>query len=307
MNADKLYFAVPALSAFSIVRGSVKENREYTNRATGQNFARVETGARRFDATLTTYQPVVEIVDGKPVVVRYVDLGDDEFSFPEEVPTAQEAAKGPVVVPMAEVADADVIQSLRDVLVEVMTGSIPDFATQDAGMQHIGVSRYFKIDRIDFFGRADKAKEAHLKVLLGVYGDPECTDVKKYILQDFVSAKVIAEKSELLASWKAALSNANAEIANKETSVERRSQLSAEVVQLSRQIAAGQSELDGLKPLSLIFSKPTVETIVGEITESVLKGAAKAKPETYGKISVEQLMARFSDSFKALVAAVSQA
>lgn len=307
MTADKTYLAVPALTGFTIVRGSVKEAREYTNNQTGQQFGRVETGARRFDAVLTTYQPVVKVVEGVPTVVRYTDLGNDEFSFPDEVPTAQEEAGGPVVVGMADALDSDVLQSLRDVLVEVMTGSIPDFATQPSEMAAIGVPRHFHIDRIEFSGRSDRAKEATLKVLLGVYEDAACTKIKRYIQQDFVSGEIITEKTKLKTAWQERLAANIAEATSKETSVERKKELADEATALGKQIEAISAELDDLQPLSLVVGKPAAKSAIREITESVLTQAKVVKPASYGAISVEALMTKFDGSYAELTAAIAKA
>ena len=307
MTADKSYLAVPTLTGFTIVRGAVKEAREYTNNATGQSFGRVETGSRRFDAVLTTYQPVVKIVEGVPTVVRYTDLGNDEFSFPDEVPTAQEEAGGPIVVGMVDVIDADVLKSLRDVLVEVMTGSIPDFASQPQEMAAIGVPRFFHIDRIEFAGRTDRAKEACLKVLLGVYEDEPCTKVKRYIQQDFVSSELIAEKQALKTAWQTRLTANIAEATAKETSVERKNELANEATSLAKQIETISSQLDDLQPLSLVVNKVAAKSAIREITESVLTNAKVVKPASYGAINVEALMDRFDESYQGLVQAIVKA
>ena len=307
MTADKSYLAVPALTGFTIVRGNIKEAKEYTNNATGQSLARIETGARRFDAILTTYQPVVKVVEGVPVIVRYTDLGNDEFSFPDEVPTAQEEAGGPVVVGMAEALDADVLKSLRDVLIEVMTGSIPDFASQPQEMAAIGVPRHFHIDRIEFAGRSDRAKEASLKVLLGVYEDAVCTKIKQYIQQDFVSSEVIAEKETLKKAWQDRLSANITEATSKDTSVERKKDLTNEAAALGKQIEAITTELDDLQPLSLVVNKPAAKSAIREITESVLTHAKVVKPASYGAINIEALMGKFDASYAELTQAIAKA
>lgn len=307
MTADKTYLAVPTLTGFTIVRGSIKEAKEYTNNATGQQFGRVETGARRFDAVLTTYQPVVKLVEGVPKIVRYTDLGNDEFTFPDEVPTAQAEAEGPVVVGMADALDSGVLQSLRDVLVEVMSTSIPDFATQPQEMAAVGVPRYFHIDRIEFSGRSDKAKEAKLNVLLGVYEDAACTKIKRYIQQDFVSGETISEKEKLKTAWQERLTANIAEATNKETSIERKKELANEATALGKQIEAITAELEDLQPLSLVVAKPAAKSAIREITESVLTQAKVVKPASYGAISVEELMTRFDDSYAELTAAIAKA
>jgi DNA-binding FrmR family transcriptional regulator len=301
VTADKTYLAVPALTAFTLVRAKIKEGREYTNQLTGQSIQRVETGGKRVDTTLTMYQPVVR--DGQ--VVRYIDLGDDSFSYPETAPSAQAEAGGTPITTMDQILDASVIQSLRDVLVEVMTGSIPDFAEQPPEMSAVGVPRYFHIDRIQFAGREDRSKEANLRVLLGVYEDRECTILKKYIQQDFVSAAVIAEKQKHKTDWQSRLTAVSAEMAAAGTTDERKAMLTAELDQLNAQLASVTAELDDLQPLAAVLQKPAIKAAIKEITESVLTDAVKNRPQ-YAAIVVEALMSRFDAAWASFVASVAR-
>lgn len=300
MTADKTYFAVPALTAFTLVLSKIKEGREYTNQLTGQSIQRVETGGRRAEASLTMYQPVVR--DG--VVVRYVDLGDDSFTYPEVPPSAQ--AEGPHVTAMGELLDQSVLDSLRDVLIDVMTGSIPDFATQPPEMVAVGVPRFFSVDRIQFSGREDRAKEATLRILLGVYEDAACTVLKKYIQQDFVSAAVIAEKTKLQTDWTARLAAIDTELAASGTTDERKAMLAPERAQIQSQLAAVTAELDDLQPLSAIVSRAPIKSAIREITEAVLLDSVAHRPQ-YEGLQVTAVMDRFDTAYAGLVAAINRA
>lgn len=301
MTADKTYLAVPTLTAFTLVRAKIKEGREYTNQLTGQSVQRIETGGKRVDAKLTTYQPVR---DGQ--VIRYTDLGDDEFTYPESAPALQAEAGGTPVTTMDDLLDTSVIQSLRDVLVEVMTGSIADFSDQPVEMAAVGVPRYFHIDRIQFDGREDRAREANLRVLLGVYADIECTILKKYIQQDFVSAAVIAELTAQRDQWQEQLTAATTERNAAGTTDERKQMLASQIDQLTKQIAETQSRLDDLQPLSMVVAKPAIKSAIREITEAVLTDAVENRPQ-YSSIDVAALMARFDGAFASLVAAINRA
>lgn len=301
MIADKSYFAVPTLTSLTIVRSRIREGREYTNQMTGQSIQRVETGGRRVDVALTTYQPVIR--DG--VVVRYTDLGDDEFSFPDVAPTMQAEAGGSPVTTMDELLDGSIIQSLRDVLVDVMTGSIPDFSAQPESMRVVGVPRYFHVDRIQFFGREDRAKEATLRVLLGVYADIDCTQLKKYIQQDFVSASVIAEKQKLVESATAQVATMTTEANASSTTEERKAMLQAQLSQLQSQIDEVSAELEDLQPLSLVVNKPAIKAALVSITEAVLTDAVTNRPQ-YANIDVETLMLKFDAAYAGLVAAIEK-
>lgn len=302
MTADKTYLAVPTLTSFTLVRAKIKEGREYTNQLTGQSIQRVETGGKRVDAKLTTYQPVVR--DGQ--VVRYTDLGDDEFTYPETAPTLQAEAGGAPVTTMDQILDASVIQSLRDVLVEVMTGTIADFADQPPEMSAVGVPRYFHIDRIDFSGREDRAREATLRVLLGVYEDEACTVLKKYIQQDFVAAVVLTEKQKQKTDWQARLAAIATELAASGTTDERKSMLTAERDQVQAQLAEISTQLDDLQPLGTVLSKPTIKAAIEEITHAVLDDAVANRPQ-YSSIIVDALMSRFDNAYSGLVTAISRA
>lgn len=301
MTADKTYLAVPTVTAFTLVRASLRSGREYTNQLTGQSFQRLETEGRRVEASLTMYQPVIR--DGQ--IVRYTDLGDDTFNYPETAPQLQAEAGGAPVTTMDQILDASVIQSLRDVLVEVMTGSIPDFADQPAEMSAVGVPRYFHIDRIQFAGREDRSKEASLRVLLGVYEDAECTILKKYIQQDFVSAAVIGEKTKQKTDWQSRLTAVSTELAAAGTTDERKAMLTAEREQLNSQLASVTAELDDLQPLAAVLQKPAIKAAIKEITEAVLDDAVENRPQ-YSAIVVEALMAKFDAAWASFVASVAR-
>ena len=301
MSADKTYLAVPTVTSFTLVRAKLRSGREYTNQVTGQSMQRLETEGRRVEAVLTTYQPVMR--DGK--VIRYTDLGDDLFNYPEVAPQLQAEAGGTVTT-MDQILDATVIKSLRDVLVEVMTGTIPDFADQPDEMSAVGVPRYFHIDRIQFSGRVDRAKEATLRVLLGVYEDPDCTVLKTYIQQDFVSAAVLAEKQQQKTDWSARLATISTELAAAGTTDERKAMLAADVSQLTTQIKTVTSELDDLQPMASVLERDAIKSAIREITHSVLDDAVVNRPQ-YSAIRVDALMARFDDAFATLVAAITKA
>ena len=302
MVADKSYLAVPTLTSFTLVRAALRSGREYTNQITGQSIQRLETEGRRVEAVLTTYQPVVH--EGK--IVRYTDLGDDAFNYPDVAPSQQVEAGGSPVTTMDQILDVSVIESLRDVLVAVMTDSIPDFADQAPEMAAVGVPRYFHIDRIQFAGREDRSREASLRILLGVYEDRECTVFKKYIQQDFVSAAVIAEKSKLVTDWQSRLTAIAAEMIAAGTTDERKRMLTSERDQLLSRLAEVEGELQDLQPLAAVLGEPAVQSAIREITESVLNDAVKNRP-AYASIAVSKLMSKFEKAWASFVASVARA
>lgn len=302
MTADKTYLAVPAMTAFTLVRNSLQAGREYQNQL-GQTMQRIETEGRRVEAVLTMYQPVMKVINGTPTIVRYTDLGDDTFNFPEKAPTLQSEAGGPPVTTMDKILDADLIASLRDVLVEIMTGAIPDFAEQPVEMAAVGVPRYFHIDRIRFSGREDRAREATLQVLLGVYEDPDCTVLKKYIQQDFVSAAVIADMQKQLSDLQARVASINAELAAPSTTDERKAALTNERSQHAGNIDKIQSQLDDVQPIAVVLSKSAIKNTLKEITEAVLESAVENRP-AYKDIDVDALISRFDAAYASLSAAV---
>lgn len=304
MVADKSYLAVPTLTGFTIVRGAIKEAKEYTA-ANGQPLKRIETGAQRFDANMTTFQPVYGLdADGNPAVLRYVDLGTDEHSFPKEVPTQQVEAGGPVVVGMDTVLDAETLSSFKDILTSIMAADIPDFASQPVELSAIGVTRYFNIDRIAFAGRFDRPNEAMLELVIGVYSDIACTELRMVMVQKFVAAKIIEEKQALIAQWTKALANNRIEMAASETTVERKAELATYIKAHVAQIAAASLELTYLQPLAVVVAKPLIRSAMKTITESVLTQYKVVKP-AYANINVPALMSLFDPSFDQLVGLIA--
>ncbi len=305
MTADKTYLAVPTLTGFTIVRGDLKERRDYTA-PNGQPMPRIETGAQRIDAAVTVFQPVYGIVDGKPAVVRYLDLGTDEHSFPKEVPTQQEEAQGPKIVGMDTVIDADTLDGFKNILAEILSADIPDFAAQPSALNAIGVTRYFNIDRIQFAGRFDRPKEAFLELLIGVYADVECKELRMVMSQKFVSDSVLDERKGLIDSWKATLAGHFTESGLSSTTVERKAELAGYIKTLSNQIDRATEELSGLQSLAKVVTKPAIKDAMKEITESIFTQYRVVKP-AYSKISVESLMALFDSSFGQLVSLIAPA
>lgn len=314
MSADVIYHAVPTLTKFTLVRSKLPVEAKYAT-PDGRQMTRNETGGRSFKAELTTFKPIVKKVGDELVVTGYLDLGVDEFKYLGEPVEGAE----PGDTPMDKVLSDDDIQSMRDVLVEVMTESIPDFASQSEGVKAVGVKRYFNVDRIEFFGRDDQPKSAYLRVLLGVYGDEACTDLKTFVQQDFASASKIAELNKTLTDGKANVTKAQAEVTtlqatidDTETTLEQRKQaqdrkavLLVEIERVSANIANVQKEVDQLQPLKSVFDKPALGAVVKALTQSVLEDAKANKPP-YKDLNVPGLLSMFDGAFASLAAAIAK-
>ncbi len=321
---DQVDFGTPTLTAFVLTRNSVKELRNY--QSANQTFKAIETGQRGFNATLTLFKPVLTVVDGVPKPVKYIDMGDDEIVYPGEAPTSQAVVEGvpagqeTQVVTMDDVLDADVIKSLRDVLVSVLTAQIPDFAAINTEAQPLGVKRYFHIDKIGFKGRYDKPKEAELKVVIGIYADKECTDIRRFLQQDFLSAAKIEERRKERTAFNDALTNTKAElksaqdelkttditVEHKERTEQRIRQLTADIKQREETLEKVDEELKDLKPMSLVIAKPEVKEAIKQITEAILLDQ-KARNESYAHIAVDSIIGLFDGAFADLVTVLSAA